>query len=251
MQRFTDKVVVVTGAAQGMGRSHAERFAAEGAAVVLVDRNEELVGKVAAGLPRALAVTADVTKAGDLAAIVSQAEETFGGVDVLVSNAGGALFPGVGLMDFDEERWDAVHALNLKAAWLGAQAVVASMRRRGGGSIVNIASTSVFLGDAGVGAYAAAKAGVVTLTRAMARELGPEGIRVNAVAPGLIKIAEPKPSYTPEEFERFAAQFVERQQIKRIGVPDDVSSAVLFLAAPEAGFITGQLLVVDGGAVFH
>jgi pyridoxal 4-dehydrogenase len=250
MKRFEGQVAIVTGAAQGLGRSHAERLAAQGAAVVLADLNEDGVRAAARSLPRAAGVAADVSSAADTERTVQTAVSRFGGLDILVNNAGGSLYPATSLLDLTEEQWDRVHAVNLKGQWLMARAAIPVMRARGGGRIINIASTTAYSGDASVGAYAAAKAGVIGLTRALATECGGSGITVNAIAPGLIRVAEPKPSMTPEVFERAAAVWIEKQQVKRTGEVGDVSAAVEFLAGQDAAFITGQVLVVDGGAVY-
>jgi NAD(P)-dependent dehydrogenase (short-subunit alcohol dehydrogenase family) len=233
-----------------MGRSHAARLAAEGASVVLVDLNEQGVRRAAEALPAAVALPGDVTRAADAAHAVELAQSTFGSLDILVNNAGGALYPSTSLVDLAEQQWDRVLEVNLKGQWLMARAAIPAMLGRGAGRIINIASTTAYSGDASVGAYAAAKAGVIGLTRSLATQCGGTGITVNAVAPGLIRIAEPKPSMTPEVFDRAAAAWLDRQRVKRTGEVADVSAVVAFFASEEAGFITGQVLVVDGGTVY-
>jgi 3-oxoacyl-[acyl-carrier protein] reductase len=249
--RFDGQVAIVTGSAWGMGRRHAERLHEEGARVVLADIQLELATEVADSLDSAIAVQCDVSVADDTERVAASALETFGRIDILVNNAGGALFEPKPLDELSEEEWDKVVDVNLKGTWLCTRAVVPAMREAGRGKIVNIGSISPLLGNPGRAAYAASKGGVVGLTHTMARELGPFGITVNCVAPGLIEIPHPKSAYSPAEFERMKARRLEVQPVKRLGQMDDVSNAVLFFASAESDFVTGQLLPVDGGTVLH
>ncbi|HEY1518019.1 MAG TPA: SDR family NAD(P)-dependent oxidoreductase [Solirubrobacteraceae bacterium] len=249
--RFDGQVAIVTGGAWGMGRRHAERLAAEGARVVLADIQFELATAVADSLANAIAVECDVSCASDTERVAARALEAFGRIDILVNNAGGALIAPKPLDELSEEDWDKIVDVNLKGMWLCTKAVLPAMRDAGRGRIVNIGSISPMLGNPGRAAYAAAKGGVVGLTRTMARELGSFGITVNCVAPGLIEIPHPKSAYSPAEFERMKARRLEVQAVKRLGQMDDVSDAVLFFASTESDFVTGQLLPVDGGTVLH
>ena len=249
--RFDGQVAVVTGSAWGMGRRHAERLAAEGARLVLADIQLELATSVADSLPNSIAVGCDVSIAGDSELVAERALEAFGRIDILVNNAGGALIAPKPLDELSEDDWDKVVDVNLKGTWLCTKAVLPAMRDAGRGKIVNIGSISPLLGNPGRAAYASAKGGIVGLTHTMARELGPFGITVNCVAPGLIEIPHPKTAYSPAEFERMKARRLEVQAVKRLGQMDDVSDAVLFFASPESDFVTGQLLPVDGGTVLH
>jgi NAD(P)-dependent dehydrogenase (short-subunit alcohol dehydrogenase family) len=247
--RLEGKVAVVTGAAQGIGRSHTERLVAEGASVLAVDLSEEGLDRLGR-IPGVQCVLADVSAGSEARRVREAALKAFGGVDILVNNAGGTLYAGRSLLDMTEDKWDRIHSVNLKGQWLMAQALVPLMCAREGGRIINTTSATALTGDAGVGAYGSAKAGVIGLTRALATECGEFGITVNAIAPGLIRVLEPKPALSPEAFEQAAAMWLVRQKIKRCGEVWDVSSAMVFLASDDAAFITGQVLLVDGGSVY-
>ncbi len=254
--RFAGKVAVVTGAAQGIGKAHATMFAAEGASVVVVDVQADVVEQVAGELPSALGVVADVSDAAATLAMAEQAVAAFGGIDILINNAGGAWAttpdgtpewgPRRTLLTELEQDWDRIIAVNLKGQYLSARAVVPSMKERGGGKIVNIGSVAGVRGSALPG-YASAKAGVMGLTKAMARDLGPDNICVNAVAPGRIHSKDITKYSNREAVEAAHAAAIALQCVKRAGRPEDVAAASLFFASDAAGFITGEVLVVDGG----
>ena len=252
-RRFDGQVAVVTGAAHGMGRVHAARLASEGASLVLGDLDYKAAKAVADGLGNAIAIRADVTKAVDCAQLAQAAVNRFSRVDILINNAGGSLIPQIPFDSVTDQQWEDVFAFNLRSQWLCAKAVVGDMRRLGRGKIVNIASTIIFDGsDVGLLPYAAAKGGVMGFTRALARELGPDNITVNAVAPGGIGGDPAIKPFTAEELEEMARWRMQQQTIKTRKVSaDDVAAAVAFFASHESDLITGQLLVVDGGAMYH
>jgi 3-oxoacyl-[acyl-carrier protein] reductase len=251
--RFDGKVAVITGGANGMGRAHSRRLASEGAAVVIADIAEEAAQRLAAELPRALAVKVDVTNEAECAAMAAAAVEAFGRIDILVNNAGGGMMHPTSFWEITEATWDLVVDVNLKGQWLCAKAVFPAMREAGAGRIINIASRSVY--DAlpiGLSPYFAAKSGAVGLTRAIARELGPYNITVNSVAPGAVGGDVSIKPYSPQEWEEMGKRAVARQtiQTRRVNA-DDLAATVAFLASEEAELITGQLIFVDGGVAFH
>lgn len=244
--RFTGAAALVTGAGRGIGRAIAVALAREGADVALnyqVSRTgaEEAADEIRALGRRAITIAADVSRGDQVAAMVERVAGEFGRLDLLVNNA--AVFSPLSLLDVTEELWDRILATNLKGTFLCAQAAARQMLPQGGGVIVNLASgggLSPFPGYETSVAYAASKAGVIMLTRRLALELAPT-IRVNAVAPGMI---DSKPEAMSDEFrQRFAA----KTPLRRIGDPDEIAQAVLFLASSDAAFITGQILNVDGG----
>lgn len=237
MARFDGSVALVSGGARGLGAAYVRALHAEGAAVVvgdvLVDEAERLVADLGS---RALAVPLDVTSEESWAAAVERAS-TLGVVDVLVNNAGIA---NAGRLErYGKEQWDAVIAVNLTGTFLGVRAVVPGMRAAGRGSIVNISSVEGMRGDAGLHGYVASKFGVRGLTKSLAVELGPAGIRVNSVHPGFVVTA------MTEHLD------ASRQRIPlgRTATPDDLVGAVLFLASSDAAYVTGTELVVDGGMI--
>jgi NAD(P)-dependent dehydrogenase (short-subunit alcohol dehydrogenase family) len=248
--RLPGKVVVITGGAAGIGFAYAKRFLAEGARVVVADVADPAaaVDKLdAAG--RALGVRADVSDATSVRAMVEAALARFGRIDVLVNNA--AVFATLKPQPFDEipeAEWDRVMAVNVKGVWNCARAVVPAMRAQGGGRIVNVASAIVAKGTALLMHYVTSKGAVVAMTRALARELGPDRITVNAVAPGLIlsDTVQANPDITA--FQETA--IMQARSLKRDAFPDDVEGTVVFLASDDSAFMSGQTLIVDGGSVF-
>jgi NAD(P)-dependent dehydrogenase (short-subunit alcohol dehydrogenase family) len=245
--RLDSKVAIVTGAAQGIGRVYAGTLAAEGALVVVADIKEELAHEVARDISaaggRAMACQVDVADEQSVEAMVKFATESFGGLDCLVNNA--ALYEGLSRLDpldISAEDWDRVMAVNQRGVFLCIKHAVSALRARGGGRIVNQSSIGAWMGAAMMH-YSVAKAGVIALTRLFAQTLGADGITVNAIAPGQIN-TKATLDHLPAE----ASQaMIQMQSIKRIGTPEDLAGAVVFLCSDESAFITGQTLVIDGG----
>jgi NAD(P)-dependent dehydrogenase (short-subunit alcohol dehydrogenase family) len=236
---FDGRVALVTGAAKRIGRSVALRLAAEGADVVVNYRSskaeaEEVVTQIAARGRHGLAVRADVSKRSDVLELFATVEREFGRLDILVNNAG-VFFPAK-FEELTEEQWDGILGSNLKSQFLCSQAAAPMLRRSGRGRIVNFASLGGLLAWPAYTHYCVSKAGVIMLTRCLARALAPE-ITVNAIAPGTISF----PNDAPE----IGADFIRRAPLHRTGAPEDIDDAVVFLAS--SSFITGQILVVDGG----
>ncbi|KLU61055.1 3-oxoacyl-[acyl-carrier-protein] reductase FabG [Peptococcaceae bacterium CEB3] len=242
---LNESVAIVTGAARGLGRAIALELAAGGAQVVVnyagsEDKALQVVREIEAAGGRGMAVQADVSLAGDVDRLVKTAQDAWGKVDILVNNAGIARDNLI--LRMKEGDWDAVLATNLKGVFLCTKAVAKGMLKRRAGVIVNIASVVGISGNAGQANYAAAKAGVIGLTKSVAKELAPRGIRVNAVAPGYI--LTDMTDILPDEVKNGIAQTI---PLGRVGEPRDVAKAVAFLASPDAAYITGQTLCVDGG----
>lgn len=245
--RLKDKVAIVTGAASGFGRGIAELFAAEGARVVVADINGEGAQTVAAGLHGgAIATATNVTKREDVFAMVRAAVETFGGLDILVNNAG-VTHINQSLMTVSEEDFDRIYAVNVKSIYLTTLASVPEMEKRGGGSIINTASTAGVRPRPGLTWYNGSKGAALVLTKSMAAELASRNIRVNAINPvigetGMIEQFMGLPD-TPEN----RAKFLGGIPLGRFSKPSDIANAALFLADPASAFITGAAIEVDGG----
>jgi len=237
--RFDDRVVVVTGAAQGIGRSVAERVSAEGGSVALVDR-AELVHDIATPLERSHSVTADLETFEGAQNAIDSALERFGRIDVVVNNAG--ITRDQLLVRMKDDDWDQVLDTNLRGVFLMTRAVGKVMMRQKSGRIINIASTAGVMGNPGQVNYSAAKAGVIGLTKAAARELAHWNILVNAVAPGLIE-TDMTATMSAEAREAMLQQV----PLKRIGQGREVAEVVRFLAGAGATYITGQTIHVNGG----
>jgi glucose 1-dehydrogenase len=236
-----DKVAVVTGAASGIGRAAALRFASKGARVVAADVNEAGLAEVSAAAGgEVLAVTADVSDREQVDALVQRALDRFGAVDVMVANAGIGL--GSSFLDTTEADFDRVLAVNLKGVLFCGQAAARTMVAGGrGGAIVNVASTYAEVTAPERAAYSASKGGVRMLTKSMAVDLGPHGIRVNAVAPGWIRTG-----MNPLDDPLRVAELESAIPLGRIGTPEDVAGVIEFLASDAAAYVSGAMLFVDG-----
>ncbi|GLX08867.1 glucose 1-dehydrogenase [Microbispora sp. NBRC 16548] len=250
MSRFIGKFAVVTGAARGIGAAIARRLAAEGAVVACVDltadRCASIVDEITVTGGRAVAFGCDVSDSAQVEALVPGVLNEFGRIDVLVNNAG--LTRDNLLFRMSEEDWDKVVDVNLKSVFLMSRAVQKHMVEQRSGAIVNLSSRSA-LGNRGQANYAAAKAGIQGLTATMAIELGPFGVRVNAVAPGYVatpmtEATAVRLGVTPEEHQATMAQAV---PLRRVGQPTEVASVVAFFASDDASYVTGQTLYVNGG----
>ncbi|MGC8907325.1 MAG: SDR family NAD(P)-dependent oxidoreductase [Desulfomonilaceae bacterium] len=251
MKRLEDKVAIVTGAGKGLGRAFCVKLAQEGAHIVAVTRSDmqglENTAKEVRALGRdSLILQVDVSSESDTLRMAEEALKTFGRIDILVNNA--AYYFGVvrkAFTDIGVEEWDRMMAVNVRGPWLCARAVFPAMKAQGKGKIINLASEVFFTGSHGFVHYVSSKGGVIGLTRALAVELGPVGICVNAVAPG----------YTDTEASRTIADVAKydtsRTPLRRLEKPEDVVGAVAFLASDESDFITGQTVLVDGGRAMH
>ncbi|MCD7737521.1 MAG: 3-oxoacyl-[acyl-carrier-protein] reductase [Lachnospiraceae bacterium] len=239
---LTGKTAVVTGGSRGIGRAICVELARRGANVVLCARSVEGAARETADLcgSNVIVVPCNVADAADVKNLMETAREAFGRIDILVNNAG-ITRDGL-LMRMKEEDFDAVIATNLKGAFLCMKEVSGVMMRQRYGRIVNISSVVGIHGNAGQMNYAASKAGVIGMTKSMARELGSRGVTVNAVAPGFIDT-----DMTAALSEKTKGKMEEQIPLKRIGAPEDVAKAVAFLVSDEASYITGQVLCVDGG----
>jgi NAD(P)-dependent dehydrogenase (short-subunit alcohol dehydrogenase family) len=249
--RLQRKVAIVTGAASGIGRASAERFAAEGAAVLLADLRVDACAEVVAAIHarggRAEACGVDVSDDASVGAMVAQAVATFGGLDVLFNNAGVGHY--VPFDQLDPEAWDRILSVNLKGVFLGCRHAVPEIRRRGGGAILNTASLSGIRAQAQNEAYCASKAGVIQFSRSLAKELAAEGIRVNCLCPGAVDTPLLRRfSGAGERIDEEIAALGRRSPLGRVARPEEIAAAALFLVSDEASFITGVALPVDGGS---
>jgi 3-oxoacyl-[acyl-carrier protein] reductase len=246
MKPFEGKVAVVTGAARGIGRAVAERLARDGADVVICDLQAEWLADTAGAIQamgrKALPVAVDVGDGESVNACVAETIRVFGRVDIMVNNAG--ITKDTLLVRMTDEAWDDVLRVNLKGTFLFSRAVAKHMMKQRGGAIVNIASVIGLIGNAGQCNYAASKAGAIALTKSTAKELAGRGVRVNAIAPGFISS-----KMTDALSQEIRDQMLANIPLQRFGVAEDVAAAVAFLASEEAGYVTGQVLSVNGGMV--
>ncbi len=242
--RVAGKIALITGAARGMGAAHARALAHEGATVAIADiaadAGEQLAAEVRSAGGDASYHDHDVTDAGAWRAVVSAVEQTHGPIDVLVNNAG-IQVRSTGI-EADDDEWAKVIAVNQRGVFLGMQAVIPSMVRHGGGSIINVASVAALVGLRGSIPYQASKAAVLGLTRGAAVSYGPDNIRVNAICPGLV-VTGMTESASPAAVEALKAQI----PLGRDGRPEEIAAVVVFLASDESSYLTGVALPVDGG----
>ena len=245
--RLAEKVVLVTGSSRGIGREIAMAMAREGADVIInysrsKDAATEAVKEIEKLGRRALAVQASVAERSQVEQLIGSAVEKFGRLDVLVNNAGG--FPIKPFAAVTDEEWDEVMRLDLKSVFLCSQAALASMRGQRSGAIINIASVSGLVGAVSMVPYSAAKGGVIAFSKALAREVAPIGITVNAIAPGIIETDTALNVFPETALKAYTTYQV---PLGRLGRPEDVVGLTVFLASDESGYITGQVYAVDGG----
>ena len=250
--QLQNKVAIVTGAARGLGRAYAEALAAEGAAILACDLNDcqDTVAAIIEAGGAAESATVDITDMASCTAMAERALQCFGRIDVLVNNA--ALYGGLKGARFEqleEAQWDAVMEVNIKGVWNACRAVVQPLRESGGGSIINIASLAAVFGLPYGLDYVASKAAVIGMTRGMARELGPDQIRVNVVAPSAV-MTEGTEEFFGEKLEKAKKVIASGQVIPRNLETADVTGTIVYLASDASAFVTGQTHMVDGGSWF-
>jgi NAD(P)-dependent dehydrogenase (short-subunit alcohol dehydrogenase family) len=252
--RVDGKVAIVTGAAGGIGAATARLLAQEGASVVVADINasgaEAHAARIVADGSRAVGIGFDLGDAASIESLIEQTVSRFGGIDVLHNNAAATQLAGTAdgrVVDADPTIWDDTFRINVRGTALMIKAVVPHMLARGGGSIINTSSGAGLAGDLGHAAYGASKAAINAVTMYAATELGKQQVRVNAIAPGMIE-SHPEEGGLPDAFRQV---MVANHLTPRLGTPDDIANAVLFLASDESTFVTGEILRVDGGVLAH
>ncbi len=251
-RRVTEKVALITGAASGIGRATALLFAREGAALVLADvkadAGQRVADEIAKAGGRAFFEGIDVTQAADCERLVERALREFGRIDILFNNAG--IIRRATVLDLSEEDWDWVMAVNVKSIYLLSRTVIPHMQKAGGGTIINTASGWGLTGGAKAAVYCASKGAVVLLTKAMAIDHGPHNIRVNCICPGDTDtgMLREEARQLGEESSRFLAEAANRP-LGRVGTPEEIAQAALYLASDASSFVTGTALVVDGGGL--
>jgi 3-oxoacyl-[acyl-carrier protein] reductase len=242
------KVAIVTGSARGIGKAIASALARHGADVVISDVDEAgaraTAGEIEALGRRSLAVRCDVSKRDQVEALIASTIAALGRLDILVNNAG--ITRDTLLVRMSEEQWDLVLDINLKGTFFGCQAAARPMMKARAGKIVNVASITGIIGNAGQANYSASKAGVIALTRTVAKELASRNIQVNAIAPGFIET-----EMTRDLPEKAREAFLQNIPLGRAGTPEDVAQLVCFLASPASSYITGQCITIDGGLTIN
>lgn len=247
--KLQDRVALVTGAGGGQGRAVALRFAQEGASLALTDLDADRLAETAALTERVGADTlshvGDITDSADVRGLVAMAIQRFGQVDILYNNAGVYWADRDGPVDeLAEEVWDRIIAINLRSIYLCCKYTIPWMVRRGSGVVVNVASVAAFAGDEACHAYPASKSALLALTRSLAQRYGPLGIRAVVLAPGFIDTPMAAPFMAEAAIRE---QVIKSTMLRRIGIPEDIAAAALFLVSDDAAFVTGSMLVVDGG----
>lgn len=248
--QLENRVAIVTGAASGIGRATARLFAEQGARVIVADWNEAKGAEAAAEIQgrgqEASFCPADVSNEQDVKAMVKTAVERFGRLDILVNNAAVQIL--CTLVETTEEQWDRIQNVNLKGVFFGCKHAIPAMIHSGGGVVVNISSALGLVGDPGLAAYGAAKGGILALTKAAAIGYGPQGVRVNCICPGDVNTALVQEYFdkaeNPEEFRR---EVYSKYALRRIAEPREVAQVAAFLASSASSFMTGSVVVVDGG----
>lgn len=263
--RLKDKVVIVTGGGQGLGRGMSLQFAREGARVTIAQRTEEKLAQTRADIEQiggeVLSMAVDVSQPDQIKTMVEATVERFGGLDILVNNAGvGDWTP---IDEVAEEDYDRIMDTNLKGLWTGCHCSVPHLKARGGGSIINISSVHGIQGGEANSVYAATKGGIIGVTKALAAELAPFSIRANTISPGAINVGRSLENcleqIDPEDHEEFLQRFADRydpvhkyfQPLETIGLPQDIAWCAVFLASDESRFVTGQNIAVDGGVTTY
>ena len=248
--KLEDKVAIVTGSGRGIGEAIAKKFAAEGAIVVVNALHIEGANRVAKEIQdqggKAIAIKADVSQKAEVQDMVKKTLDSFGAIHILVNNA--AIVRHIPTLETTEEDWDAIQNVDLKGVFLCTQAVLPQMMKQRYGKIINVSSVGALGVDSpNVAAYAAAKGGVISLTKFIARETGPYGINVNCITPGRTITDMIYVDKTKEEAEKFIADGIKYAVLGRMGKPEDIASLALFLASDESSFMTGQIIRMDGG----
>jgi NAD(P)-dependent dehydrogenase (short-subunit alcohol dehydrogenase family) len=247
MERLKDRVAIVTGAAQGIGKALALGLSREGAKLVIADIHQDnaiaVKDEICATGAMALAILTDVSDEMSVEAMVEQCVEKFGKIDILINNAG--IFPVSSVEDMQEEEWDHVIGTNLVGAFLSSKAVVSKLIEQESGRIISISSGRAFQGAKNAAHYASSKAGIIGFSKALALELAPHRITVNVICPGITDTAQPRGHQSEEQI------YAQAQKIPlgRIGQPEDLVGTAVFLASDAAAFITGQTIIVNGGSI--
>lgn len=251
MNRLNGKIAIITGASAGIGKASAKLFASEGAALGLIDINdadgEALAEEITAGGGTARYVYADVSNAAELEGAIEALAGELGGIDVLYNNAGGATPRDDHLLNMPLDEFDRAIGLNLFGPFAGCRFAIPQMQKRGGGSIINTASIRAMIGTSGADGYTAAKGGIVTLTRALALQCAPKGIRVNAIAPGAV-LTERVKALMAQGNDSGPDEKMMQRHLLGAGEPEQVAPVALFFASDDSRWVTGQILPVDGGA---